>query len=934
MNGHSRISRFATCFAILTALIPAGSLLAQFNDWQPFDGPADTIFAVPDGSVPYWSVADGCSGALNVVGGTRGDNGSKCLKSLMPPGVGTRMVRDLTPGPAGSTIGEMAHSGLDVVYRIFLSANDGSGSTGQEFYRIVGGLYPVLVLEQDINPGPGGSSPANLYQQWPGGLGNLFFSADDGTHGREPWLSFTADATVTHGMIMDVNPGPAGSDPSGFSPGPVLPSAPRIIIFAADDGTNGRELWTTERMPDGTSPSTNLLKDINASAPDASSDPQQMTPVIFTSNTDVKTFFTADDGVHGRELWRTDGSAAGTGMVRDFMAGAGGSNPSNLRAGTPLVGSTATPMLLFTVDSDGANGQELWKSLGRLDGSDTVQVKDFGASPTSLVFAKSLNLFFLTVGNDLWKCDGTTAGTVLLKTFAAPPTHLADVSHGTTGFLYFAADDGNGAGVELWKASATAVTLVKDINPGSAGSSPTNLCAANKQIFFSADDGTHGRELWRTDTAAGAVLVKDINVGPSGSDPSNFFAFDWDKSLAFFTADDGIHGRELWESDGFEDPPYGGMNYKWDWASLIQSKTGAAKDAVVGTDDSPLSIYWLFDNPTNGGTEFMLEAGHQVNTYVELTDGVDRVPFTVTSVDCGDGNLSRPRVALTDGSNHNAIAFGMVAVLDQDPCDKDPLSGGSPGVPFAHVPAVYDGHDWIPMDRVHFPPGVPTNPPSGTSMAEGPWANLARNATLPADLVPATGDPWASKRFTQVRMDVWHNHIRVVWASKNSGQLYVATLPRQYTGAFKALYFGNRGCMQPAYPFYLDTLQLYGGVFTTGTVFYGACCEMFGDNCTDVPSQDDCPNGRFKPWASCADPKVCCPVPFADVDYDGDVDQDDFGAHQACYTGIGGGVPSGCGCLDSEGDGDVDAADFTAFDECYTGPNVPWSQSLTPQCSP
>jgi len=37
------------------------------------------------------------------------------------------------------------------------------------------------------------------------------------------------------------------------------------------------------------------------------------------------TFFDADDGIHGRELWRSNGTAAGTAMVADINVGAVGS---------------------------------------------------------------------------------------------------------------------------------------------------------------------------------------------------------------------------------------------------------------------------------------------------------------------------------------------------------------------------------------------------------------------------------------------------------------------------------------------------------------------------------------------------------------------------------------------------------------------------------
>ena len=89
------------------------------------------------------------------------------------------------------------------------------------------------------------------------------------------------------------------------------------------------------------------------------------------------------------------------------------------------------------------------------------------------------------------------------------------------------ATDGS-SGRELWKTDGTAAGTVRvaDIIPGQDGSWPSHLTSVGSTLFFFADDGTSGRELWKSDgTAAGTVLVADIRPGgSSGSYPNDLTA--------------------------------------------------------------------------------------------------------------------------------------------------------------------------------------------------------------------------------------------------------------------------------------------------------------------------------------------------------------------------------------------------------------------------
>src|SRR5262249_56461077 len=115
-----------------------------------------------------------------------------------------------------------------------------------------------------------------------GGL--LYFSADDGEHGRELWVSDgTTDGTQ---LVADIRPGPLGSDPRNITAG-----YGTYALFSADDGEHGRELWVTPWVFGG---GPHMIADINPGP--AGSNPEQLTDVS------GYLYFSADDGVHGRQL--------------------------------------------------------------------------------------------------------------------------------------------------------------------------------------------------------------------------------------------------------------------------------------------------------------------------------------------------------------------------------------------------------------------------------------------------------------------------------------------------------------------------------------------------------------------------------------------------------------------------------------------------------
>jgi ELWxxDGT repeat protein len=165
-----------------------------------------------------------------------------------------------------------------------------------------------------------------------------------------------------------------------------------------------------------------------------------------------------------------------------------------------------------------------------------------------------------THGMELWKTDGTEAGTVLVKDLNPGPFGSIDRIQAVGGRLYLRASVA-GAGLEPWVSDGTAAgtVLLRDIVPGVGSGFGSRFTQVGNAVVFFAFDPAHGMELWRTDgTAAGTALLKDVWPGPESGIPF-WSIIDTDAlelvaaeeaGLAFFPATDASGGLELWMTDG------------------------------------------------------------------------------------------------------------------------------------------------------------------------------------------------------------------------------------------------------------------------------------------------------------------------------------------------------------------------------------------------
>jgi len=285
---------------------------------------------------------------------------------------------------------------------------------------------------------------------------------------------------------------------------------------------------------------TNAVKDLPAILPATAGSFHQLgSNLLFVAS-----------GTNGTELWRTDGTPGGTDEVADLYPGPNGSSPSGL---------TVYHGALYFNARYSSTGSGLWRSDGTATG--TVLLVTFTNSAFyALTVAADRLLLFCSAGTNtaLWSSRGTAETTSFVGLLPGLVGFVGAASFpviGTPEAAFYTATD-VATGAELWKTDGTlaGTRMVKDIRPGSASSSPRSFFNAGRLTYFIADDGVHGQELWYTDgTEAGTRLLKDINPGhlsSVASVPTSRMAEV--NGLVFFWAYDPQHGTELWMTDGTE----------------------------------------------------------------------------------------------------------------------------------------------------------------------------------------------------------------------------------------------------------------------------------------------------------------------------------------------------------------------------------------------
>ena len=496
---------------------------------------------------------------------------------------------------------------------VYFSAK-GQNLNNTELWK-TNGTPQGTVMVRNINPGNASSNPANFCNV----NGTLYFSADNGQLGRQIWKSNGTSATtwsistlntfgvlgVSIGQVVHLNgtvffTAGSGVPNLGYQVHKVNAQGTGTVkldnVLIAENLTpcNGRVFFTQTPQFSGlklsyVTANSNVVTEVKnfpVIPNEPSPIPKNLTAVGETL------YFTAATAAHGRELWRSTGTEAGTVMVQDFYPGAGSSLVNYLcpagnsllfsalrpddglelrvyNIGDPNIRTYAnigqpcsfpksfTPMgnRVYFSAADFVYGEELWSSDGTEQG--TFRVKDIhqgigSSSPDQLTVITNNGvsmLFFVAFdavnGYELWKSNGTAQGTLRLSNIG-PGAVTGNIGNLTnvSGRLYFTGNPGLGTGDRIYRVK-TDLSGVETVG----GNTPyaDHLEANGSVLYFTQAPAIIGPQLCKMQAGVVTVLKNfDLFLGEN-TGPSHLKVVG---GTLYFVGYSAAHGRELWKSNG------------------------------------------------------------------------------------------------------------------------------------------------------------------------------------------------------------------------------------------------------------------------------------------------------------------------------------------------------------------------------------------------
>ncbi len=407
--------------------------------------------------------------------------------------------------------------------------------------------YTPAYLVKDINPGFDtenelGSDPRSFITL----NGILYFIAIDKEHGQVLWKSDgTSEGTL---FFKDSFPEPGDTEFQG------LTVIGNFFYFFVRNDYNLWQLWKS----DGSESGTVCIKDELYLQVDYVLDPQYIfSPRSFNENL----FFIAgtDDSVFS--LWRSDGTSSGTLPIKEVIPY---DNPFSYSSLLTVVDNT----LYFEVNDPG--GVSLWKSDGTTEGTNLIYSRTHSYNIRSMVDYNSELLFLMSSSWNgstfLMKSDGTTTGTVEIKSFAANESGGL-YNAGTKVFFFL--EINTDTAMETWTSDGTSKNTKRLIQMNGDLDYDPHVLAQLKDIVFFAIHKEPGlvptSKLYRSNgTTAGTYILND-----------NFFPISANvlgEKVLFLEERDNPN---LWISDGTREG-----------TELVKSFTVSANDLIFGKNQT------------------------------------------------------------------------------------------------------------------------------------------------------------------------------------------------------------------------------------------------------------------------------------------------------------------------------------------------------------
>ncbi len=381
--------------------------------------------------------------------------------------------------------------------------------------------------------------PASMSPSLPFAFGgSSYLSVEESSTGRELWKADVQLTTMS--LFKDIGDGGPDTIHHGSGSPDTFVASGQTLYFRATDLAHGVELWAT----DGTVAGTRLVKDIRTG--DYGSALWHLTPVA------GGVVFRATDDSLRQKLWFSDGTEAGTKILADVRI---------LDDTMVLVGSE---VLFIGYETNKADAQ-IWSTDGTVDGTERITdlASDGRTFPTRVVAALGCRLY-LTRGSaewrpdELWTIDLNGAIARIAEAYADWGVYASIQRPTSAGrYLYFLQADGHSPGRgDLWRTDGTVQGTIKlrEFRSNSWLSAPSELAPMGDDLIFAAGTAEFGKELWCTDgTPGGTRLLKDINTTAEttspkyGSDPHSFREMG---ERMYFGAYEPAHGTELWQTDG------------------------------------------------------------------------------------------------------------------------------------------------------------------------------------------------------------------------------------------------------------------------------------------------------------------------------------------------------------------------------------------------